>query len=197
MVRYFELLPLDGEDEIWLFSENDENDRLVLRPEYRELACDRCGKLDEARALREIGIARLEIESDRQFLGTSDEFIMVGRTFQEAYETLGLNGLEFLEVPGSSSWSVVLPSVVMDVDPALAGFEIHGGHCSRCGRAREATVGPLMASITKPEDPMSVFTANAWSESVKGRRLHLFCSEAVAQGLKRSCLKGLELLEAL
>jgi len=85
----------------------------------------------------------------------------------------------------------------MPVDKELSGFEYDGPACSVCGRPHVASVGPLIDSIRKPPEANTIFTADKLSESIKGRRLTLFCSDTVAGILSKAKLSGMEIVEAV
>jgi len=194
---YFQLFPKDTKFNHWLFHV-DEDGKLITRREYEMMRCNSCGKLDEFAALAAYVPEDVVVVSPWDFVGFSDDFgIAVSRHFVDVIHDHHIKGLVFIPLPGDPRYSLLLPKVFMAVDPAQAGFEYPGGKCSSCGRPKEAIIGPLIASVEKPDDPMTIFTGIEHGESVGGRRLSLFCTEQAAQILRKSKISGLEIVEAL
>ena len=197
-MTYYQLLPKDSPHDNWLFHIENQAGKLVSRPEYDSMRCRRCAKLDEFAALATFVPPDLTIRGHWDFLGLSDDFgIAVNHRFIDLVQENRFNGLAFLPLPGSPGYSLLLPTVFMDVDPSLAGFEHHGATCPGCGRYKESTVGPLVDSVEKPDDAMTVFTGTESNESIIGRRLTLFCSGQAARILRRGKISGLEIVQAL
>jgi len=195
---YFQLFPKDNKIDHWLFHVDDKGGKLITRREYEAMRCNSCGKLDEFAALAAFVPEDVVVNSPWDFVGFSDDFgIAVSRHFVDVIHDHLIKGLAFIPLPGDPRCSLLLPEVFMAVDPALAGFEYPGGKCSSCGRPKEAIIGPLIASVEKPDDPMTIFTGTEHSESVRGRRLNLFCNEQTARILRKSKISGLEIVEAL
>jgi hypothetical protein len=195
---YFQLFPKDTKFNHWLFHVDDEDGKLITRREYEMIRCNNCGKLDEFAALAAYVPEDVVVNSHWDFVGFSDDFgIAVSRHFVDMIHDHDIKGLAFIPLPGDPRYSLLLPKVFMAIDPALAGFEYPGGKCGSCGRPKEAIIGPLITSVEKPDDPMTIFTGTEHNESFRGRRLSLFCTEPGAQILRKSKISGLEIVEAL
>jgi hypothetical protein len=158
MTAYYQLIPKDCRHNNWLFHVQSGGQPLGYRAEYQALRCRRCGKLDEFAAIDRFVPADLSFRSRWSYLGLSDDFgIAVDSTFISLVAEQGIGGLRFFPLPGDRRYQLLLPTCIMPVDALTAGFQYSGQPCEVCGRYPEAVVGPLVESITKPDDPMTIF----------------------------------------
>ena len=193
-MKLYTLVSMDSRYDDWLFWYEDADGRRRPKPIYSDLVCSKCGKLDEVAAINR-GLDRdITIRSKRDYIGTTDGFEVVTRRAMEAFMEDGIKGLRFIQL-SDGNHSVLWPEVRVSTDLSKAGFQF-GPKCPRCGRYREACVGPLSQSLTIPEDPMVVFASEVWNEDWVGRVLWLFAQEPAANALKRRRLTGLEVVKA-
>lgn len=180
----------------WVFWDDSHPDgRLRVRDEFADLVCGGCGKVDELAALGRAPLPGGPLNSKRDILLSGDDFFLVSDRASKRLVAANVCGVEFVPI-ARATYAVVKPAVVVQTDPQLAGFERHGGACIRCGRPKELCVGPLVRSLSIPENPLCLFTSVTWSESVRGRRARIFVTAECATVLKALGLDGLQLLPA-
>src|SRR5262249_43106502 len=179
----------------WLFWYEDADGYRQPKQIYSDLVCAKCGKLDEVAAINRGIDPDVTIRSKRDFIGTSDGFKVVTSRAIEAFREDKIKGLRFIQL-SDGNHSVLWPEVRVPTDLSKAGMQFVGPKCDRCGRYREACVGPLSQSLTIPDDPMVVFASEVWNENLRGRVLWLLAQEPVANALKRRRLTGLEIVKA-
>jgi len=193
-MKPYNLIPTDSRFDDWLFWYEDADAYRRPKPIYSDLVCAKCGKLDEVAAINRGIDPSITIRSKRDFIGTTDGFKVVTSRAMEAFREVGIKGLRFIQLPDGNH-SLLWPEVRVPTDLSKAGFQF-GPKCPRCGRYREACVGPLSQSLTLPDDPMVVFASEVWNEDWVGRVLWLFAQEPVARALKLKRLTGLEIIKA-
>lgn len=165
-------------------------ERMTLRDRYASLACGRCGKFDEYNALR-LGVDDdVVVSARRDYVDTADDAICVSDRFKRACEIEGIRGIDFVPLRGGR-YFVVRPTVIAPVDPATCGIKYIGEPCPACGRYRESIFPPRIDSMTKPEDPMTVFSPSLRSEKHKCQYAEIFMTDQVASLLKRHDLRGI------
>jgi hypothetical protein len=169
-MRLYNPVPTDSRYNEWLFWYQDEGGYVWPRQFYADLVCSACGKLDEVAAINRGIDPSVTIKSKRDFIGMTDGLISVSKRAKEVFIGEGVKGLRFIPLPDEKHW-VVWPEIRVKTDLSKAGFELVGPRCARCGRYREACVGPFSASLTVPDDPMVVFASEAWNENRRGRVL--------------------------
>ena len=194
-MRLYRLVPMDSRFNAWLFWYEDNDDHIRPRRVYSDLVCAKCGKLDEVAAINRGLDPDIKIRSKRDYIGTTDGFELVTRRAREAFGEEGIKGLRFIQL-SDGNHSVLWPELRVPTDLSTAGFQFVGPKCARCGRYREACVGPFSQSLTIPDDPMVVFASEVWNENRRGRVLWLFAQEPAANALKRMRLTGLEIIKA-
>lgn len=163
--------------------------RMTLRDRYAALACSKCRKFDEYEALL-LGIDDdVRIRARRDFVRTAEEAICVGTRFKQVFEEEAIRGIDFIPL-SDGKFFVVRPTVIAPVDPATCGIKYIGEPCSVCGRYRESIYPPRIASMTKPDDPMVVFSPALRTER-RCRFAEVFMTELVAEKLRRHDLRGI------
>ncbi len=178
----------------WLFFEDDENGRLVVREEYGDLVCPACGKIDEAAALaRGIGDG-FRCRTDRDLVATSEDWLCASARFREFVEASRLEGLGFVPVP-HSDYHVVQPTTLVETDETAAGFENHR-LCGTCGRYSERVAGPLLAGMQLPESHSVFFGSSIANENVKVAYRPCFAHEDVIDLLKSRDFDGIDFVAA-
>lgn len=189
------LVPSDSRQVNWLFRAPDAKGVLRIRPEFVDLKCAACGKIDEFAALQRPLPIGVRISSKRDFFEIGDGFLGVSERFRKVYDSARLAGLKFLQTH-TPEHSLAVPANLVKTDESLAGFEYVLPKCASCGRYREAVVGPLVRSMEIPANPLTIFCSELWPESIMGKVLRLFASAEAATVLKRAKLKGLEIIKA-
>lgn len=188
--RFEWALPVHARHKTWiLYRYNVESGR-SLRERYAGLPCQGCGKFDEIAAVRS-GIDRdvvFPVELD--YFNTDDGFACVGSRLRDYLETRQVQGCEFLELPGDPRYSLCLPAVEIPVDRDLC--EMWSYHeCELCGRARETTGNPNLASMaaTLPARNALVFPNVRIEERLGRSMLPLFTGD-LADALRSSEFRG-------
>ncbi len=194
-MKYFWLVPKDQRNNNFVFFRETPK-RLALRDIYLPLQCSYCGKFDEAAALR-LPIERdAKIRAGSGFLGTDDGLICVSEALRQILVSAGIGGLEFLALPGDPQYWIANPICLVTTDAATAGFQYQGNSkgspCTGCGRWPGIHILPLLASMTLPEDPKTIFAPDVWQERIQNRVTFLMCSEIVMKILKDHRVSGVE-----
>jgi hypothetical protein len=194
-LKLYNLVPTDSPVNDWLFWYEDNAGYVRPREIYADLVCAVCGKLDEEAAISRGIDSSVAIRSKRDFIEMRDGLISASMRLRDAFNEEGLMGVRFIPLPDGNH-SVLLPEVRVATDLNTAGFEFVGPKCATCGRYSEVLVGPLVPSLTVPDDPMVVFASEVWNENTRGRVLWLFAQEPVVKVLKKRRLSGLEIMSA-
>jgi len=188
-LKYYTLIPKDPRNLSYVFFQDDEDDVLQVRPSYKHLQCSCCGKFDEDAALRLPIEADVRVRATRDFVGTADGLICLSNRAQQVVTDSGIAGLEFIALPGGSRYAIAVPTCLVKTDLATAGFEFQGP-CPCCGRYYGVYVGPMVASLEKPDDPMVLFTSEIWNERRWVRQTFLVASDAVVKILRANKISG-------
>lgn len=188
-LKYYTLMTNDQRNMNYVFFQDDEDDVLQVRPSYKHLQCLGCGKFDEDAALRLPIEADVRIRATTDFVGTADGLVCLSKRAQQVVTDSGIAGLEFIALPGGSRYAIAAPTCFVKTDPSTAGFEFQGP-CPRCGRYYGVYVGPMVASLEKPDDPMMLFTSEVWNERRWVRQTSFVASDAVVKILRANKLSG-------
>ncbi len=193
----FELCPSDSGESLWLFY-HDENDReqLVVRPEYLDLVCPSCGKIEEDAAIRRGVSRKFRVNSNKDWIGTSENWNVVSQRFRKIIGEAGIQGLHFDAIPMEPEYYVLTCTCLVETDEEEAGFEVKN-RCGACGRYAEKYVGPLMEGLAVPENAATFFASCVSNESIKSAFRPLFAPGLLVRSLREFNLVGVEYLEAL
>lgn len=194
-MKYYWLVPKDQRCNNFVFF-REMPKRLMLRENYRPLQCSCCGKFDEDAALC-LPIDRdVKIHAKSSFVGTNDGLICMSDALRQIIVSSGITGLDFLALPGDSRYWIANPICLVATDTGTAGFQYQGdpkgNPCSCCGRWRGIHIRPMLASMTLPHDPKTIFAPDVWQERLRNRETLLMCSEVVMKILKDHKVSGLE-----
>ncbi len=193
----YELSPGDCPSAPWLFYD-DSSEKLRVRTEYTAYQCSECGKVDELRALAQQGVVNdFQPNSTWDWIGTIDDWSCITTRVREVFESANVEGISFLPVPASDNHWVIVPNYFAATDEEEAGFENTGKACSKCGRYPEKLVGPMLCGVSIPQDENIVFASEIGNENVKVRYFSLFCSQKIANLIRKSGIVGLDLEEPL
>jgi hypothetical protein len=224
-MKYFDLMPADLHAVQPFVLAHEVQDQVVLRPEYNDLRCANCGKLDEELAIDRFISPAVRVETAaarrRDFVPMPYDFTAVSRRFVDFYHSSGMSGLKLYALPGDPDFSLVIAerrpasfdrSTLRIQTPELGAWVggyvtaecrtrlLEGecrtpGTCEACQR-RFVTSGIVAsACIDKPSSPLAWFTTSFNHESERGNRFTLYCSELVANLLSESRLRGAQLTE--
>ena len=117
---YFGLATKDCKSNNWiLFSDSKERGATLL-PQYHDLRCSGCGKLDELSAIERGIDPAVIIRSKWDIVRTEDGFLCFGEKMQKFVIENGLSGLRLLPLSGSSGYSVVLPTIFAQTDSTFS-----------------------------------------------------------------------------
>jgi hypothetical protein len=199
-------------------------DRIELRPEYLALRCPNCGKADEEKAVTTFISPEFRVESKRDarrdFLTTTDDFLLVGPRFVEMMREEGIGGYRLVPLPGEERFQLLLPTRVPG-DFSRSMLETHiepegswyGGRtilnpsplpgkatldhrCICCNRHFETTGFIKTTSMQLPDDPLVLCTPQFNHESDRGNRFKLFCTDTVAGIIRQRKLTGCDFWDA-
>ena len=169
-----QIFPKDLPQENWLFYV-DIDDKLELREQVKPFVCSNCGKYDEIEVLKKVG-RHFELVPSCNYsaFGTNDDWVLVNEyTAKKVQEQ---SNCKLVPVNLSSTIYAIIP-VAYSVSIENSGFEYSGSKCHKCGRHREAVVGPLSESILVPDNHDIFWTTDVHNESTKGIRLGLWCAK--------------------
>ena len=192
----YELAPMDSRKSHWLFFHDDSNGRLVVRPEYRALACPGCGKISEERALREGVSSEFRVNSNKDWLGTSEGWIVVSERFCDLVHAHDIKGAAFYPIPSEPGHFVFQCVDLVETDEEKAGFESKN-KCSMCDRHAEKLVGPLQDGMKVPPSQRTFFASEIMNENVKAGYRPVFAHDSLCKILKKGGIKGIDYVEAL
>ena len=189
-LKYYRFISSGDSVDTWVYFQiHPVVQRMTLRDRYRGIACPKCGKFDEYAALG-LGVdADVCVRTRRDFVRTAEESICVSIHFREVFEKERIQGIEFVPL-SDGKFFVVRPTVIAPVDPATSGIKYIGEPCPVCGRYRESIYPPRLASMTKPEDPMVVFSPSLRTER-RCQWAEIFMTEIVAEKLRKHNVRGI------
>ncbi len=161
----YALYPPDDKYDDWLFREDDTSGKLILKEAVKPYGCTICGKIPEETVIRKIGV-QLEFfsKNKKPAFATLDDWLIV--TAKTAINLSQYN-ISAVAVNTNQTLFALLPPA-FPVNQSLAGFEYGGNVCKKCGRPKEAIVGPLVDSHVLPEKPPLIWTTQVHNESIIG-----------------------------
>jgi len=125
---------------------------MEYRPQYRDLVCGECGKLDELLALERGIDGRISFSINRDiFVSFENLYIVTDRVRSILSEIQGVDEL-FFSFPSVPGYYVFIPRCIVQPQPGESAYRLLR-KCSRCGRYREIIWGtgvpvvPASASI--------------------------------------------------
>lgn len=189
-MKYYTLYPKDTPKWNWIFFEDDQNGHLIVRPEYKDLVCGSCGKIDEATAIKRGVTDNFKIKSKLDWHGTFDDQICVTRLFRDIIETEKFQGLKFISIPSDPDRFLVICTNLVATNEKLAGFE-NIDLCSACGRYKEKVVGPMLQGMELPDSDLTFFASKIANENVKVSYRPIFASNTIVKVLKKAKIKGI------
>jgi hypothetical protein len=195
MAAVFELGSKDSDRCVSLFFRDSDNGRLEARPRYRHLVCASCGKVDEDRAL-DCGVDESFATGSRlDWLRTADDQVCVSEKFKLMFEACGFEGLRFVPT-ASPKCFVAVCTLLVEVDPALAGFK-QKGLCGACGRPTERYEGPFIDGLDVPANAGAFFAAKTRNENARASYRPIFASSGTVKVLRAAKMTGIDYMEAL
>lgn len=192
----FELCPIDDRRDHWVFYSDDAHDHLVVRPQYGDLVCGGCGKVNEDAALERGVSPDFLVRSSKDWLGTGESWVVVTSAFQQVVQDNNLQGLTFVSMPSDEEHYLAICTCLAQTDREKAGFQTKN-RCSVCRRPGERYEGPLVDGLVVPESPMTFFSSEVANESVKASYRPIFAQKPLVDILKRHAISGIDYLEAL
>ncbi len=191
----YQILAKEEADDNWLLFEDDCSGVLIPRPEYKELVCPSCCKINERSALQ-IGVSnRFKVPGKKDIYSSSDEYLLVSRRLRDFILTSGVKGLKFCPIPSTDNYCLMACDHFVKVNHEKVGFE-YIDRCSRCDRYSEIIVGPLIAGLHVPDDPLTVFCAEIANENVKVSYYPIFATKTVKKLIENEKFSGILFEEA-
>jgi hypothetical protein len=134
MNYYWMFCDIDERRPLWLFFENQ--DKRVVLEHYRSLACPKCGKVDEFKAI-EIGLASdSAIKTKKNVVRSYDHMLCTDSKATRLFRKLAKGDIEFVPI-SVNGWSVLKPVRRIKIkDPKRAGM-LMTRVCDICHRPRE------------------------------------------------------------
>lgn len=190
------LIADDNRSNNWIFFREKKGAGRLLREKYLSLSCKRCRKFDEIKAAR-MGIDEdVVIRSPFDFVRTSDQMLCVSQEFRSFIEELGNPDCEFIPLPGDSRYFLCLVNTILPCETCPPGMSFLGP-CAQCGRFKETTGSPMLASLTLPDVRYLLCLPDVPRESVSFRKWFYLGSEEFVAAVQKKKFKGLSLDEAL
>lgn len=132
----------------FLFHKTDK-DRASLASEYAPLACTRCRKFDERKALA-LGIfGDHRVAENVDYFKANEGIAIVSQRMRGTIDGIKDSAVEFLDMPESPTFYVAMPrKVFLPVanDPAFEATNL----CPTCGRFRSVVWGSERPKINEP-----------------------------------------------
>ncbi len=140
MERYFLLYPQDTSETVCLLHHEDATGKIVLRTQYNELQCKRCGKLDERTALASGISPDINIRTKTDLFSSYESLYLVSERLRKIIEANPDSNVSFYDIPGSSNVFAALPNRIYRPDPSSPTFRM-SKLCPECGRYRSVVWG--------------------------------------------------------
>lgn len=176
--------------------------KLKVRPEYRDLACSKCGKFDEMEALLKRGAVPGAVPAP--LLGDAllsyDGVMLVSEHMKETLLSVPNLQCHFAPIPDQIGWFALWPHQTF-FPPAdirivhgmerIEGepFRAIGNPCRKCGRFRVVTYWPDWLSI-----PRSTIFAGVLTETSEVTSVGWIANQEVVDQLQQARLKGWRLV---
>src|SRR4051812_12479707 len=157
----------------------DRDGPLVVRPRYRDLICESCGKLDEIAACQRGIDDDVAVRSRKDFVATFEWLNCVSPKFQQVVRGAGIVGLDFVPIPKSAGFAVIAPRRLVPTDLAKTQMRLIGQPCARCGRYRESCYKPALAAMELPPDERGIYMPTVRPEKGDCRMSTLVATEQV------------------
>ncbi len=146
---------------LYLMRDVDARDARV-RERYKHLACSKCEKIDEDKAIAE-GISLRRKVPDAPVLSTNDGFTLMNKDGRAIFESIFGDAVSFQEVEDNDSLFLGSPAKIIRTrpdhriyqvgeptqdnevfQPQLVGHSSHGGRCPICNRFYSVRVNPYL-----------------------------------------------------
>lgn len=187
MTAYYNIYSNDEVNAFWVFRHIDAEGILVVRPEYDELACKNCGKIDELEALNKGLPSCIPPLPQVDAIESCDDMMFVNRRVRDVIEQACIGDARFYPLPEAEKVYLLLPTTFLlltEGDPASTMVD----KCSTCGRCRE-----LIWGADPPKIPSDKHLMAFRLESRAGLMPAWIGSQRLVSALKamRPKLKGL------
>jgi phage FluMu protein Com len=154
------------------------NGKLAVRPEFEDLTCTRCKKVNEKAALKR-GVPRdMIVKSKRPILLSEEDLYLLDDKAQRVFSDLLPDMIDYYAIPNSSFFVASARDWMQPVEEDK-GYRVINGRCQECGRLSEvywSTEAPTIPQIK------SYFCINM--ESRIGARETWIVTEEVASRLE-------------
>jgi hypothetical protein len=146
-MSFHELECKDVAETLWVFYQY-KGDALVLRPEYSDLCCRGCNRIDFLKSLeRGVSPEMRGLRSLRDACKTRDSQLLVSNRCHRALQQVAAGLFLTFDLPGDDRYKIIYPTRIIRPpkdapkykpvgDFARPGdpFQNRGGFCSHCGR---------------------------------------------------------------
>ena len=188
MTKYVCVYGHDIKQDVCIFRQEDERGHLVFRPMYKDLACPKCGKIDELKALQRGIDQEITFQIKRDLFGSVEHLYIVSDPVRMVLDSFPDSNVDYYEFPSVPGYYVSMPRKMIYPTFDSGSFQSVAGVCPECGRHREVIWGSVLPTIKK-DFAVGVF----FLERRCGIGCAMVVAEYVAQALKstRPRLKGL------
>jgi hypothetical protein len=191
-MKYFWMTPNDSRAGLYVFRSEKGEEYARLLPQFRMLACNGCGKIDEFAAIR-IGIfSSTKSRSKADFQQSEDGLVIVSDRFISVCQEAQISNVEFLPLCPAvdSNLHVMLPLAYAEVDVQQSGYR-GLTRCDDCHRWFEYRGFPKVESMTFEREDSGIWHPSVFSELSRGKQFWFLISETTREKLKMAKLKGL------
>ena len=188
LTNYTWITPQDTAQQFTVFKAINAAGKLVARAHLADLACQRCGRVDETKALCRPIKLDVRIRAKRDLLGSFDLQDLVSDRLMTFLDELAPGEHKFFPIVDNPEYLAIEPTTILapsKVDPAFH----YTDQCGRCHRFRDITCKGKPMII--PDLTLAAFQL----ENRIGRNLAWFASDTLVAQLKKAMpkLKGVNL----
>jgi len=187
MNYYWMFCDIDESRPLWLFFE-DQDKRVVLEC-FRDLACAKCGKVNEFKALR-IGLeTERSIKTKKNVVASYDGMKCTDSKATKLFRKFANGDIEFVPV-SVNGWNVLKPVRRIKIkDPKRAGMLITRV-CDICHRPRELKRCPKKGDLVWPRKSFHFALIDPCLEGYGGKSVLFMVSQAIVDLVKNEKISG-------
>jgi hypothetical protein len=146
MTKYVRLYPRHDVDGDLFLQDDPSTGKSVLRPELAEIACSKCGKFDELKALRAGQYNSVRVRVKQDFVACESLNLVSLRLKQFLDQIVG-SAVSYFETLANPEFYIAHPIHVFLPDAASGWYEV-SRKCPACGRFREVVWGYTPVTLT-------------------------------------------------
>jgi len=159
----------------------------AVKPEYKSVTCEHCGRYDEDDIFRIGFFDPFFINVKGDYDVTKDRITIISDRFLAVLQKEKVRGYKTSQL-GKTGWHAICAIERVKSLPKV--IRVVGSKCSKCGRYKEASGGFVRQhELEVPSSPKTIFTTkDSWPSTFMDRTL--FMTEDVVLALKAGGVKG-------